>query len=450
MTLDGTIPSIGSGPVLRILDRSLARLSSTPFTQVTLERLRWFWLDSLFANISVAFFATYVPLFALTYGMTNAQVGQLAAIANLLGALALFPGARAIPLFGRRKPIVLLFGGGLARVLLIPLACLPFLIHLPAQAILAVIALNGMISFANSFCTPAWTSLAADIVPAPVRGSFFAHRGQAINLVTLTVVPFAGWLIKTTNGLSGQPFPGYQLAFTLALLTGAVATWSYARIDEPAPATPTVTAPPLAVILAGLRKSPIFLGFLAATFIWNLGFQISLPFFNVYLVGPLGASTTMVGLVNAAMPLAALISQRWLGRLIDRRGNVWVQAICVLPIPLFPLMWMFVTAPWQVILINLPAGLFWTGFNLTTFNLLLELAPAEARADSAALYQFMVVGAAVIGPLIGGYLADLYGFRAAFGISAFGRLLGALAFLWWVARPTLRQMHARRGAPLGA
>lgn len=140
----------GVGRSLRLLDRSLARLSHAPFSQVTLERLRWFWLDSLFANISVAFFATYLPLFALAYGATNAQVGQLTAVANMLGALALFPGAHAIALFDRRKPIVLLFGGGLARVLFIPLACLPFLAQTPMQAILAIIALNGLIGFACS------------------------------------------------------------------------------------------------------------------------------------------------------------------------------------------------------------------------------------------------------------------------------------------------------------
>ena len=55
-----------------------------------------------------------------------------------------------------------------------------------------------------------------------------------------------------------------------------------------------------------LRRSRLFLGFVAATLIWNLGFQISLPFFNVYLAGPLGASTTTIGLLNAVMPLTAL------------------------------------------------------------------------------------------------------------------------------------------------
>ncbi|MGC8780768.1 MAG: MFS transporter [Anaerolineae bacterium] len=421
------------------------RLSDRPLAAITLERLRWFWLDSLFANISVGFFATYVPLFALALGGTNAQVGQLTAVASLLALAALFPGARAIPLFGRRKLIVLLFGGGVARLALLILAFLPLIARAPATAIALLIGLNGLISFANNFCTPAWTSLAADIVPGEMRGRFFAHRGQAINLVTLAVVPLAGWLIKTTNTLFAQSLPGYQIAFGLAFVTGAVATWCYARIDEPAPATGGVAAPPLREVLRRLRGARVFAGFLAATFIWNLGFQVSLPFFNVYLAGPLAASTTTIGLLNAVMPLTALFSQRRLGRLIDRRGNIWVLTACALPIPLFPLMWILVTQPWQVILINVPAGVFWTGYNLAAFNALLELAPAEVRADASAFYQAMVVTASVFGPLLGGYLADAYGFHATFGVSAAGRLLGALAFIWWVARPAglLRRRQSR-------
>ena len=246
--------------------------------------------------------------------------------------------------------------------------------------------------------------------------------------------------------MTGQPFAGYQLVFLLAFVTGAVATWCYSRIDEPAAPAETVHTLSLVEIVRVLRRSRLFLGFVAATLIWNLGFQISLPFFNVYLAGPLGASTTTIGLLNAVMPLTALFSQRWMGRLIDRRGNVWVQSACALAIPIFPVLWILVTAPWQVIFINIPAGIFWTGLNLAAFNLLLELTPAEARADSAALYQFMVAGAMVLGPLLGGYLADAYGFNATFGVSAIGRLLGALAFVWWVARPVRRQNQRRNSA----
>ncbi len=211
----------------------------------------------------------------------------------------------------------------MARILLLALACLPWLAGDPAHAIIAIILLNGLIAFSNSFSNPAWTSLTADIVPAQMRGRFFADRGQAINLVSFSIVPFAGWLINAAQRRDRPAVRGYQLAFLLAFVTGAVATYCYGRIDEPTEAAATVHATSLVEIVRVLRRSRLFLGFVAATLIWNFGFQISLPFFNVYLAGPLGASTTTIGLLNAVMPLTALFSQRWMGRLIDRRGNVW-------------------------------------------------------------------------------------------------------------------------------
>jgi dipeptide/tripeptide permease len=45
-----------------------------------------------------------------------------------------------------------------------------------------------------------------------------------------------------------------------------------------------------------------------------------------------------------------------------------------------------------------------------------------------ALYQTAVFSSAFIGPIIGGYLADNFGFQFIFGISAFGRLLGMVVF----------------------
>ena len=107
-------------------------------------------------------------------------------------------------------------------------------------------------------------------------------------------------------------------------------------------------------------------------------------------------------------------------------------------IPFLPLAWAVVGAPWQVIFINIGAGILWTGYNLANFNLLLEMAPNEARADAAAFYQFVVAGAAIIGPLLGGYLADAAGFKLIFVLSAAWRWLGVFAFLWLAARPVAR------------
>jgi predicted MFS family arabinose efflux permease len=41
----------------------------------------------------------------------------------------------------------------------------------------------------------------------------------------------------------------------------------------------------------------------------------------------------------------------------------------------------------------------------------------------------------VIGPLLGGYLADSMGFKFIFVLSAAGRLIGMALFLWLSVRP---------------
>jgi MFS family permease len=421
------------------LDRSLARLSPNQMTGAAVERLRWFWLDSLFANLSASFYGSFIPLFALAYGATNAQVGQLTGVASLFGLIALLPGAQAIQLLGgRRKALVVLFGGVIGRLLLLAWLVLPFVIHDPAAAIFVIIAVNALSAFCGNFANPAWTAIVADIVPAGIRGRFFSHRNFAVNLPALLVVPLAGWLIQAVNR-PGAPFAGYQLAFALAFVTGAFATFSFAQIDDPLPPSQVSARVPWGELARAIIAAPSFVGLVACTLIWNLGVQLTGPFLNVYLVNHLGASTAMVGWVAAAASLTALLTQRWLGAWVDRRGNIWVQGLLSFVIPWVPLAWMLATAAWQIVIINGLAGILWTGYNLAAFNLLLELAPEKARAEAVALFQLVIAGSATIAPIFGGLLADAFGYNPLFIISAGLRILGAVAFLWWVARPAVQR-----------
>lgn len=429
------------------LDRSLASLLLTPSTSTEVARLRWFWLDSLFSNVSTSFYASFVPLFALAYGATNAQVGQLTGVASLFGMLALLPGARAIQLVGgRRKALVIAFGGVFGRLVLLAWVALPFLLRAPGPAILVIIAVNALVSFCGSFANPGWTAIVADIVPAGIRGRFFSHRNFAVNLPALLVVPLAGLLIQVGNR-PGAPFAGYQIVFALAFVSGALATLSFAQIDDPLPphqVSQRLSFGELGRIVGG---APGFLGLVGCTLIWNLGVQLTGPFLNVYLVTHLRASTETVGWVAASASLAALLVQRWLGAWVDRRGNIWVQGILSFVIPFIPIAWMLATAAWQVVILNGVAGIMWTGYNLASFNLLLELAPDNARAEAVALFQIVIAGSATIAPILGGQLADALGYQPLFIISGLLRMLGAVAFVWWVARPALKR--ARQLAAAG-
>jgi MFS family permease len=114
---------------------------------------------------------------------------------------------------------------------------------------------------------------------------------------------------------------------------------------------------------------------------------------------------------------------------------VWVVTTTGFMIPSLPLAWVFVTAPWQTSFVEAFGGLIWAGYNMANFNLLLEMTPDERRAEAVALYQTVVFLSAVAGPLLGGYLAGVLGFRAIFALSAAGRLLGVVVFVWLAVRP---------------
>lgn len=421
--------------LVRPLDHRLARQADDVLAAGSLRSLRYFWLDGLFAAISENFYLGYIALFALAYGASNSQVGLLAAVTNLMGMLALFPGARLVDRADQRKRVVIWSGGIFSRMALLGLALIPVLIGRPAVAITAIIVVDGLRSFMANLANPGWTALVADLVPETMRGRFFASRNTAMGLAALVVAPLAGQIILTTNARLDSLFAGYQGIFVLAFLFGMVSTIAFQQIQEPGSTESAFRPHRRGDLRRALRRSPGFLGLVISALVWNMALQVAAPFFNVYLVSEFQATPLTIGILAGIATLTALIGQRVFGQLLDRKGAIWVQTVTGLIIPLAPLAWAFITAPWQVGIINVFSGFLWAGYNLSSFNLLLELTPDAQRPRAVALFQTAVFGSAVIGPILGGFLADAVGFKYIFVLSATGRILGMALFILLTIRP---------------
>ena len=104
------------------------------------------------------------------------------------------------------------------------------------------------------------------------------------------------------------------------------------------------------------------------------------------------------------------------------------MVISSLLIPTTPVAWAFVTAPWQVILINLVGGGLWAAFNLASFNYLLTQMPDETRPRLSAVYQVVQLASLAAGAALGGQLVAHWGYAAVFLISASGRVIAGLLF----------------------
>lgn len=423
------------------MERSLDQQAPKPLTIRQVSNLRHFWLDGIFASASESFYLAFIPLFALAYGASNQEVGWITAIGNLAGAAALFPGARLIEKTGNRKSIVLWSGGGAARLMLLLLAFIPLLSLPPLVAIMAITVLNGIRAFAANFANPAWTAMVADIVPEFMRGRYFSVRNITMGLSTLVCSVAAGWLIRSGNQWQDGSFFGYQLSFSMAFLIGMASTYQFARLREPHSIHHGEQVRQSGSLIDAIKSSPGYLGFVLSGFVWNFALQVAAPFFNVYLVTHLGANAGTVGLFASISSLTAMVGQLVFGKVLDRRGAVFLQLVTGLPIVLLPVMWIFYTAPWQAGVNNIFGGFLWAGFNLANFNLLLQVTPNVGRARAVALYQTGVFASAFIGPLLGGYLADTVSFNAIFLLSGIGRLAGIAIFVVMTYIP-LRRLSA--------
>ena len=391
--------------------------------------MRAFWWDGFWAHIPETVLVNYLGLYIIAFGASTSQVGLVASLSSLFAALAFFPGAKLVETFGHRKRIVLATGGGLARIALFGLVLVPFFADGNA-AVWIVIALVSIRGFAGYFAVPAWTSLIADVVPLGIRGRFFASRNFGMSLAALATAPVAGLILDHYSGLEG-----WQIVWLVAFATGALSTWCYARIPDPAPQADVVAreqASDQRGVIADILSDRNFVMYLIGTAAWNIGLQASGPFFNVYLAKNLHASGLMIGFLSALMSITGLAGLVYFGRMMDVRGTKWLMVVTGLLIPLLPAAWLVVSEPWHVAFINGPGGVLWAGYQLAMLNMVMVMAPAEKRARYAAAFQTVTFAGAFAGPLMGGQIISLIGFKAVFAFSAIGRITGALIILRFV------------------
>jgi MFS family permease len=394
--------------------------------QASRHNLYWYWFDGLFAAASDTIPINYLTLYMLALGATGAQVGWYSAISSLAAALFLLPGAFVVERFGHRKNFVVVFGGVVARIMLLFMALAP----LPAAGqllIWVVITLGVIRSAAGNICYPAWMSLTGDIIPIEARGRFFGSRNFVMVIAGIVMTYLIGEFITQV----GSP-QGYQLALALSFITGMASTYFFWRIKDMQADQVVHSSMPISLVAIwqDLRASPVFVQFSLATALWNFSLNIAGPFFNVYMAQDLRFTAAMIGITSVATSITKLLTQRKIGELADRWGAGRVQMLSMLLIPTLPLAWIFAHQLWHVVLINTFGGLFWGAFELASFNFLLVFMPEGQRARYSAIFQIVVTISLAAGAAFGSTLiSSPWGYNGVFLSSAVGRFMAAFLFL---------------------
>ncbi len=392
--------------------------------------------SSMMTTLTTAFFTA----FAVALGADNIYIGMLSSIPLSVWTIAQMPAAKLVERMPRRKEITIA-ASLLARLMLIPIASIPFFfLDAPLPVLLFFVSAS---SFFTAFASPAWSSWMGDLVPNSIRGKYFARRLRLSTLFSVGSLVFAGavFCLFPENGLTG-----FQIVFAAAVACGIVSLFFLRMMHEPKFLKKGEMAPEKDETTS-LRKHRRMKKFLIIFMVWQVGVTLSAPFYVVKILTQLDAGYVWVSIQAILMSLSMASIQKLWGRSFDMFGGKLLLSICALGASVYPLAWIFVTAPIQMVPIEILGGIAWGGFNLAYFNYLLEVSPSGSRHTFSAFFNIVYGAAGVAGPLIGGLLAEYFaerallsltGLNAVFLISWMLRLLGAVLFIKFLEEVPMR------------
>ena len=129
------------------------------------------------------------------------------------------------------------------------------------------------------------------------------------------------------------------------------------------------------------------------------------------------ATPAQLGLMASAFLVAPMLAQVPLGWLIDRWGRVPVLMVSLLSHAAVSLCYIFFNTPVDLIALRFLEGLSVAGFQPTVGAYIADVTPEEHRAEAYGALSATLSGGMLIGPLVGGAVAQTAGFGFAFAIT---------------------------------
>lgn len=397
-------------------------------------------LDGAFFGLGMSFasFVTIIPLFMSQLTDSSALIGLVVSLHTLGWQIPQLFIASRVARLPRYKPMAMMmtfherwpFFGLAVLALLLP--TLGPVTVLPLAVLL--ITIHGL---GGGFAGAAWQPMIAKIMPPERTGTFFGTQSGAANLMGAVGALTAGLLIGRLSAPTN-----FAVCFAIA---GAVMFASYfflARTREPAhevapqKSTRSVDWHAFRDIL---KRDVNFRWFLIARSLSQFGWM-AIAFYTVYAVERFGLDERTAGLLPFLIMVAQGVAGPLVGWLGDRIGHrsVYILGMLVMTLSV-TLMVGAPTITWVYMAFVL-AGLANSTFWATSITLSMQFGNEAERPLYVGLANSLIAPTGLLAPLIGGGLADSFGYQATFGLAIVGGLAtAAVMFLFMTdpRRPTL-------------
>jgi MFS family permease len=407
--------------------------------------------DGGFFGLALGFasFGTILPLFVASLTDSATLIGLVPAIHAAGWMLPQLFTAKHTSRLRRYKRTVLLmtiheripFLGFAAVALLIPT------IGIQTGLILAFLLLTWQ-GLGGGFTANPWTSMISKIIPPENRGTFFGTQAAVANLFISGAAVGAGYLLDYLD----SPID-FAICFFIASFLFTVSWFALALTREPEDTEKVIeeNQPPLWKGAGRiLQRDRNFNWFLVSRFLSQFA-TMGFSFYIVYALRRFDADAVILGYFTATLTIAqtiANVAMGWFGDRIGHRAMLIVGAVAAMLSSL--LAWFASSITWFFpifILSGLTNVSIWTnGMTMAT-----SFSNENERPFYIGLAQTLTAPATIIAPLLGGWIADSFGFVPTFSISTILSLV-MMAILWFIVKDPhkLQKLEAPTPAPMTA
>jgi hypothetical protein len=333
---------------------------------------------------------------------------------------------------------------GWERVPYLVMALLAFFVaeHAPALTLTALLAMLLLSTGVGGLLMPAWMDLIGRAVPIGIRGRFFA-----LSSLVAGVIGFAASFV-VADVLERVPAPAsYGLCFLAATACLGLSWIALLMVREP-PGGPVAVPIGLRAYLArvpGLLRRDRNLTWFLGSRAFSIAGMMSSGFYTVYALRAWDASPAQAGVFTALLVAGQALGTLTLGWVADHAGHrlvlltgmaaaIIANAVALLAPTLGAFDAVFVLAGLQTATINVSA-----------MTVLLEFAPTlDERPTYIGLGTTSLAPVAFAAPLVGGLLADAFGFRVVFVAALVTGVAGFVMLAALVRDP--RSLAPARGA----
>lgn len=365
-------------------------------------------LQGLFWAMMFGVGECYFSIFATYIKAPSFYFGLMSGVPSLLGPLSQIVGANTVERTGKRKRIVNV-SVILQGLCYLPMVYLPFL-GPGESANYSLLAIMFVYFVGAHFCIPAWNSWISVIVPADERSSYFARNSRAVAVISL----IAKLIVAGALYYAGRLAPEAQEATTAAIFAAGFALAGIARfgsylfiqkMHEPEFVHSPDDSFTFWQFIRRARESN-FVRFVLFVSLLHFGTLIAGPYFLPYAIYTLKFEQWQWVLLESFGAVASILTLLFWGSFSHRFGNRKALKYTSVVISVIPILWLLSVNFYFLLAVNIISGLAWAGFNLCTFNYILEAVSPAKRARCVAYFNCMVGIGIFAGSMLGGVLYE--------------------------------------------